>query len=174
LGSDSGEDEEDDEDDMLSAEVFISCCDGVGLGCEIARVLLEFGLSIERGDFSTDGRFSFLMFKVAPLHGAISSVHDRGSPDWELLETMLARTCPMKNFWKPLDGKNWYIPRRQRQFYLLSVEARDEVGLLLKIMKTITVNDFVLFRLDCHTGEEPEEEKPEPSPRAKSLAPRRA
>jgi len=171
LGSDSGdEDDEDDEDDMLSAEVFISCCDGVGLGCEIARVLLEFGLSIERGDFSTDGRFSFLMFKVAPLHGAISSVHDRGSPDWELLETMLARTCPMKNFWKPLDGKNWYIPRRQRQFYLLSVEARDEVGLLLKIMKTITVNDFVLFRLDCHTGEEPEEEglleggTPEPPP----------
>merc|ERR1712091_181384 len=27
-------------------------------------------------------------------------------------------------------------------------------------MKTITVNDFVLFRLDCHTGEEPEEEGP--------------
>ena len=150
----SDSDDEDDEDDLLSAEVFISCCDGVGLGCEIARVLLEFGLSIERGDFSTDGRFSFLMFKVAPLHGAISSVQDRGSPDWELLETMLARTCPMKNFWKPLDGKNWYIPQRQRQLYVLSVEARDEVGLLLKIMKTITVNDFVLFRIDCHTGEE--------------------
>ena len=47
-----------------SAEVRICSPDAAGFGCDLARTMFDFGLVIERGDFSTDGKWSFLMFKV--------------------------------------------------------------------------------------------------------------
>lgn len=47
-----------------SAEVKICSPDKAGFGCDLARTMFDFGLTVERGDFSTDGKWSFLMFKV--------------------------------------------------------------------------------------------------------------
>ena len=85
------------EGEVESAEVYISCCDGVGLGCELARVIYEFGLSVTGGDFSTDGRFCFLMFKVAPqdVVGELVGAKANLRPDWwRVLESQLIVTCP--------------------------------------------------------------------------------
>jgi len=85
------------EGEVESAEVYISCCDGVGLGCELARVIYEFGLSVTGGDFSTDGRFCFLMFKVAPqdVVGELVGAKANLRPDWwRILESQLIVTCP--------------------------------------------------------------------------------
>ena len=49
------------------AEVKICSPDKAGFGCDLARTMFDFGLTVERGDFSTDGKWSFLMFKVGRL-----------------------------------------------------------------------------------------------------------
>ena len=38
-------------------EVRISCPDATGLGVDLARLLLDFGLRILKGDISTDGKW---------------------------------------------------------------------------------------------------------------------
>lgn len=58
-----------------SADVKICSPDKAGFGCDLARTMFDFGLTVERGDFSTDGKWSFLMFKVlfsahVPVHAA--------------------------------------------------------------------------------------------------------
>lgn len=45
-------------------EVRISCPDATGLGCDVSRMLLDFGLRILSGDLSTDGTWCFLVFVV--------------------------------------------------------------------------------------------------------------
>ena len=62
-----------------------------------ARVIYEFGLSVTGGDFSTDGRFCFLMFKVAPqdVVGELVGAKANPRPDWwRILESQLIVTCP--------------------------------------------------------------------------------
>ncbi len=46
-----------------------SCPDATGLGVDIARMLLDFGLRILRGDISTDGKWCFIIFKVCLSSG---------------------------------------------------------------------------------------------------------
>lgn len=45
-------------------EIRISCPDATGVGCDLARVLLDFGLKEIQGDVSTDGKWCFLIFQV--------------------------------------------------------------------------------------------------------------
>ena len=67
------------EGDESVREVRISCPDATGLGCDIARMLLDFGLRILTGDLSTDGTWCYLVFvvrgSVHPLSPALS--HNR-------------------------------------------------------------------------------------------------
>ena len=73
----------------MSADVRICSPDGTGLGCDLARTIFDFGLVVERGDFSTDGKWSFLMFKVRPGNGL-----QRVAP-WALLKQRLEAVCPV-------------------------------------------------------------------------------
>lgn len=56
-----------------SADVRICSPDATGFGCDLARIMFDFGLVVDRGDFSTDGKWSFLMFKVRPLRAAAAA-----------------------------------------------------------------------------------------------------
>ena len=51
-------------DSDTEREVRISCPDATGLGCDVTRMLLDFGLRIVHGDMSTDGKWCFLIFRV--------------------------------------------------------------------------------------------------------------
>ena len=51
----------------MEREVRISCPDATGLGCDVTRMLLDFGLRIVHGDMSTDGKWCFLIFRVSSL-----------------------------------------------------------------------------------------------------------
>ena len=53
-------------DDEAQREVRISCPDATGLGCDVTRMLLDFGLKVLHGDMTTDGRWCFLIFKAGP------------------------------------------------------------------------------------------------------------
>lgn len=45
------------DEDPSVREVRISCPDATGLGVDLTRVLLDFGLRILKGDISTDGKW---------------------------------------------------------------------------------------------------------------------
>ncbi|GAY45235.1 hypothetical protein CUMW_088020 [Citrus unshiu] len=67
--------------------VTVNCPDKNGLGCDLCRIILEFGLFIVRGDFSTDGRWCYIVLWVVP---------DASSDkvDWESLKNRLLSVCP--------------------------------------------------------------------------------
>ena len=61
-----------------SADVRICSPDATGFGCDLARTMFDFGLVVERGDFSTDGKWAFLMFKARARRSARRWVSGRG------------------------------------------------------------------------------------------------
>ncbi|XP_022139300.1 ACT domain-containing protein ACR10-like [Momordica charantia] len=64
--------------------ITVNCPDKTGLGCDLCRIILLFGLSISRGDVSTDGKWCYLVFWVV------------GKPTtrWPLLKKRLLEVCP--------------------------------------------------------------------------------
>ena len=56
---------------LCSCHACRSCPDATGLGVDIARMLLDFGLRILRGDISTDGKWCFIIFKVCLSSGEL-------------------------------------------------------------------------------------------------------
>ncbi|RZR82256.1 hypothetical protein BHM03_00008627 [Ensete ventricosum] len=66
--------------------ITISCPDKTGLGCDLCRVILLFGLNIVRGDFSTDGRWCYVLFWVVE--------RGRKATRWALLKKWLIAACP--------------------------------------------------------------------------------
>jgi hypothetical protein len=104
------------------SEITVNCPDKVGLGCDFARTVFEFGLSVVKGDLSTDGRWCFVVLWVVPRVSA-STVR------WPLLKQRLEHACPsaVDQFLLPcppppvLTSKN---------VFLLQVCSSDRTGLL--------------------------------------------
>ncbi|KAJ0101375.1 hypothetical protein Patl1_06024 [Pistacia atlantica] len=67
-----------------SIVITVNCPDKTGLGCDLCRVILLFGLSICRGDASTDGKWCYLVFWVV----------GKPSTRWSLLKKRLLEVCP--------------------------------------------------------------------------------
>ncbi|KAI3878064.1 hypothetical protein MKX03_014332, partial [Papaver bracteatum] len=44
--------------------ITVNCPDKTGLGCDLCRIILVFGLNIVKGDFSTDGKWCYIVFWV--------------------------------------------------------------------------------------------------------------
>ncbi|KAL4310620.1 hypothetical protein GQ457_01G016320 [Hibiscus cannabinus] len=69
--------------------ITVNCPDKTGLGCDLCRILLFFGLTIVRGDVSTDGKWCYIVFWVVPK----PSIRWDTSK-WELLKRRLVEACP--------------------------------------------------------------------------------
>eukprot|EP00854_Cymbomonas_tetramitiformis_P017731 gene17731-21123_t len=78
--------------------------------------MFTFNLIIDKGDFSTDGQWAFLMFTVHTAEGC--------EPQWEILKQRLASMCP-----DPLSPSTLQ-PRPSKKIFLFTVESIDRVGLL--------------------------------------------
>lgn len=74
------------EDPARVRELRINCPDLTGLGCDLFRVLLDFGLRILKADITTDGTWCLLILIVALSPGA--------PPRWQLLKARLVEVCP--------------------------------------------------------------------------------
>ncbi|KAL6497720.1 hypothetical protein OROHE_027045 [Orobanche hederae] len=69
--------------------ITVNCPDKTGLGCDLCRVILFFGLSIARGvggvtDVSTDGKWCYLVFWVV----------GKPTTKWNMLKERLLDACP--------------------------------------------------------------------------------
>ncbi|XP_058736613.1 ACT domain-containing protein ACR9-like [Vicia villosa] len=104
--------------------VTVNCPDKAGLGCDLCRIILEFGLRITRADISTDGRWCYIIFWVIPHPDSLKI-------DWESLKTRLLSPCPSCLF--SYHFKQQSANPSPNQIYLLKVWIFDQKGLLYDI-----------------------------------------
>ncbi|KAG6525375.1 hypothetical protein ZIOFF_015331 [Zingiber officinale] len=105
--------------------ITVSCPDKTGLGCDLCRVILLFGLSIVRGDFSTDGRWCYVLLWVA----------ERGRKEtrWDLLKKRLVAVCPSVSppLVSEINSSDQEMDAEQKpQVFLLKFSCYDRMGLL--------------------------------------------
>uniref|UniRef100_A0A2P2JZZ7 ACT domain-containing protein ACR n=1 Tax=Rhizophora mucronata TaxID=61149 RepID=A0A2P2JZZ7_RHIMU len=119
-----------------STVITVSCPDKTGLGCDLCRVILLFGLSISRGDVQTDGKWCYLVFWVV------------GKPNtrWNLLKKRLLEVCPSCFSTSEMD---YYRPDNQPpkapDVFLLKFWCYyDREGLLHGILTSYTCENVVL------------------------------
>ncbi|EOY18825.1 hypothetical protein QUC31_006336 [Theobroma cacao] len=84
-----------------STVISVNCPDKTGLGCDLCRIILLFGLSIARGDFSTDGKWCYVVLWV------VGKTNTR----WDLLEKRLLEVCPS---YFSTSGIDYYQPANQQ------------------------------------------------------------
>lgn len=131
------------DEDPSVREVRISCPDATGLGVDLTRVLLDFGLRILKGDVSTDGKWCFLIFKV----GLNSNV----PPRWNLLKTRLEAVCPsgadsIRSLWR------WRSLPKEQMPFLLQVASYDRQGMLHSLTHALWESDTTVFKAHITTS----------------------
>mmetsp|Transcript_25413 Transcript_25413/g.83579 ORF Transcript_25413/g.83579 Transcript_25413/m.83579 type:complete len:540 (-) Transcript_25413:445-2064(-) len=121
----------------------INCPDATGLGCDFARVMFDFGLTIDSGDFSTDGHWCFLVFKVRlarPEEGAV------GTASWALLKRRLEESCPSTRSVTPR------VRRAPKLQYIFQVETQDRFGLLHDVTRVLWDCELTVHRAHVTTS----------------------
>lgn len=77
--------------------ITVNCPDKTGLGCDLCRIILLFGLSITKADMSTDRKWCYLVLWVV----------GRPATRWGLLKKRLLEVCP--SFFS-VSGIDYYRP----------------------------------------------------------------
>ncbi|KAJ3699411.1 hypothetical protein LUZ61_003116 [Rhynchospora tenuis] len=120
--------------------ITVNCPDKTGLGCDICRTILEFGLCISRGDVSTDGQWCYLVYWVIPCPNSESI-------QWTNLKNRLLSMCP--TFAIP------FYPELTRptvpQFYLLKLDSADRKGLLHDVTRVLSELELLIHRVKVST-----------------------
>ncbi|XP_076919722.1 ACT domain-containing protein ACR9-like [Bidens hawaiensis] len=122
--------------------VTVNCPDKAGLGCDLLRIVLEFGLYVTRGDFSTDGKWCYVILWVVPRPISLTV-------DWERLKKRLVSCCPsiMPAFYlEQLSSSSKPIP-----LYLLKVFSMDRRGLIHDVTKLLCDLELTIQRLKVMT-----------------------
>ncbi|XP_042410949.1 ACT domain-containing protein ACR10-like isoform X1 [Zingiber officinale] len=128
--------------------ITVSCPDKTGLGCNLCRVILLFGLSVVRGDFSTDGRWCYVVFWVV----------DRGrkATRWNLLKKRLVDACPPASL--PFGNEIYYFSKHQEmiteqkpQVFLLKFSCYDRTGLLHDVTEVLCELELTIWRVKVST-----------------------
>ncbi|KAK1432136.1 hypothetical protein QVD17_09028 [Tagetes erecta] len=125
--------------------ITVNCPDKTGLGSDICRVILLFGLSIAKGDVSTDGKWCYLVFWVI------------GKPTtrWYLLRDRLLEVCPPCT---PALSEIFYFrpefqqPKPPAVFLLKFWCTFDRKGLLHDVTKVLCELELTIKRVKVFTA----------------------
>lgn len=122
--------------------VTVNCPDKAGLGCDLCRIVLEFGLYVTRGDFSTDGKWCYIVLWVVPHLDSLKV-------DWEGLKNRLVSVCPscMPSFYSNQQSSGSSPP----QVYLLKVFSLDRKGLLYDVTTVLSELELTIQRVKVMT-----------------------
>ncbi|XP_020272729.1 ACT domain-containing protein ACR9-like [Asparagus officinalis] len=119
----------------------VNCPDKTGLGCDLCRIILEFGLYITRGDVSTDGKWCFVVLWVIPCSPKINV-------QWRSLKTRLLSLCPSNPIPFYYDiGTQPAIS----QVYLLKLFSVDRKGLLHDVTHVLSELELLIDRVKVST-----------------------
>ncbi|XP_024970562.1 ACT domain-containing protein ACR9-like [Cynara cardunculus var. scolymus] len=122
--------------------VTVNCPDKSGLGCDLVRNVLEFGLYVSRGDFSTDGRWCYIVLWVVPRPSLLII-------DWDGLKKRLVACCPscLPAFYlNQLPDSSKPPP-----IYLLKVFSLDRKGLIHDVTQVLCELELTIQRLKVMT-----------------------
>lgn len=111
--------------------ITVNCPDKTGLGCDLCRILLFFGVSIVRGDVSTDGKWCYIVFWVVPKSSARWD-----ASRWELLKKRMIGACPSCS---SASGISFYRLQSPRPLdvFLLKLCCYDRKGLLHDVTEVL-------------------------------------
>ncbi|CAK9181505.1 unnamed protein product [Ilex paraguariensis] len=124
-----------------STVVTVNCPDKAGLGCDLCGIILEFGLFITRGDFSTDGKWCYIVLWVVPRPSSFRV-------DWESLKNRLLSTCPhFLPFYFDQQTNGSSAP----PLYMLKVFCLDRKGLLHDVTKVLCGLELTIQRVKVMT-----------------------
>lgn len=121
--------------------ITVSCQDRTGLGCDICRSILEFGLYITNGDISTDGIWCYIVLRVVPCSGSVII-------RWPNLKNRLLSTCPSGSVSFYLDQPS---TRSIPTVYLLKIFCLDRKGLLHDVTRILCDLDLLIQRVKVTT-----------------------
>ncbi|XP_041000487.1 ACT domain-containing protein ACR9-like [Juglans microcarpa x Juglans regia] len=118
--------------------ITVNCPDKAGLGCDLSRIILEFGLRITKGDFSKDGRWCYVVLWVVPHDSSLKV-------DWESLKTRLLSVCPSYLF-------SYYFNQQSNHpspspVYLLKIWCLDQTGSLHDVTKVLCKLELTIQRV---------------------------
>lgn len=122
--------------------ITVNCPDKTGLGCDLCRLILFFGLSIVRVDVSTDGKWCYIVFWVI------------GKPNtrWSLLKKRLMGVCPSCS---SASGLLFYRselqPPKPPDVFLLKFCCRDRRGLLHDVTVVLCELELTIKRVKVST-----------------------
>ncbi|KAF8042662.1 hypothetical protein BT93_A1104 [Corymbia citriodora subsp. variegata] len=122
-------------------KISINCPDKTGLGCDLCRIILFFGLSIVRGDVSTDGKWCFILFWV------------NGYPNtrWSLLKKRLVGACPSCSSASSIWFDSELNPSKPSDVFLLKLACRDRRGLLYDVTGVLCDLELIIKRVKVST-----------------------
>ncbi|KAI5065008.1 hypothetical protein GOP47_0019703 [Adiantum capillus-veneris] len=109
--------------------ITVSCSDELGLACNLARSIFEFGLEVVCADFSTDGRWCLMLFWVTPRQGPAKAIK------WALLKKRLVADCPSPSSSLIMSYKANL--EYKRDSYLLQTCSADRAGLINDLAQTL-------------------------------------
>lgn len=121
--------------------ITVNCPDKTGLGCDLCRIILFFGLSIVRGDVSTDGKWCYIVFWVV----------GKPSTRWGLLKKRLLEACPSCSASAlMLYGTELQSPKPPDVF-LLKFCCHDRRGLLHDVTQVLCELELIIKRVKVST-----------------------
>lgn len=125
------------------SEITINCPDKVGLGCDLARIVFEFGLSVTKGDMSTDGRWCFVVLWVIPKASPLSV-------RWALLKERMESICPsaLASMLPPMAPP---VPVSKRVL-MLQVCSSDRTGLLHDVAQKLWELELTIHKVKVSTS----------------------
>ncbi|KAK7826943.1 ACT domain-containing protein ACR10 [Quercus suber] len=122
--------------------ITVNCPDKTGLGCDLCRIILFFGLSIVRGDVSTDGKWCYLVFWVV----------GKSTTRWSLLKKRLVGVCPSCS---SASGISFYRselqPPRPPDVFLLKFCCYDRKGLLHDVTAVLCELELTIKKVKVST-----------------------
>ncbi|KAG5255288.1 ACT domain-containing protein [Salix suchowensis] len=122
--------------------ITVNCPDKTGLGCDLCRIILFFGLSIVRGDVSTDGKWCYLVFWVV----------GKSTTRWGLLKKRLVEACPSCS---SASGLSYYRaesqPPRPPDVFLLKLSCHDRKGLLHDVTSVLCELELAIKKVKVST-----------------------
>ncbi|KAI3522858.1 hypothetical protein L1887_00910 [Cichorium endivia] len=122
--------------------ITINCPDKTGLGCDLCRIILFFGLSIVRGDVSTDGKWCYIVFWVV----------GKQSTRWGLLKKRLLEACPSCSSANTLIYyPSELLPPKPPEVFLLKFCCHDRQGLLHDVTHVLCDLELVIQRVKVST-----------------------
>ncbi|XP_059646813.1 ACT domain-containing protein ACR10-like [Cornus florida] len=122
--------------------ITVNCPDKTGLGCDLCRLILFFGLSIARVDVSTDGKWCYIVFWVV----------GKPSTRWGLLKKRLLGVCPSCS---SASGISFYRselqPPKPPDVFLLKLCCHDRRGLLHDVTEVLYELELTIKRVKVST-----------------------